>query len=168
MTVDAEYSRVAAIDERGVFRDERFLAALRELAGRQERSYADIEKDARQCLEELAVRPADRYLDWVAALARFMYTRSFEPEFDVNAEALQKLKELSHKHPMVFLWSHKSHLDGFVFMRALYDAGFRPQPLVFAGINMNFAGFGPLARHSGAIFLRRSFKDDEVYKLVLK
>jgi glycerol-3-phosphate O-acyltransferase len=168
MTANAELSRVAEIDEREVFTDERFLAALRELAERQERSYADVEKDARQCLEELAVRPADRYLDWVAALARFMYTRSFEPEFDVNAEALQELKELSRKHPMVFLWSHKSHLDGFVFVRALYDAGFRPQPLVFAGINMNFAGFGPLARHSGAIFLRRSFKDDEVYKLVLK
>jgi glycerol-3-phosphate O-acyltransferase len=168
MTVNPEFSRVASIDEREVFRDERFLAALRGLAGRQQRSYADVEKDARHCLEELAVRPADRYLGWVAALARFMYTRSFEPRFDVNTEALQQLKELSRTHPMVFLWSHKSHLDGFVFTRALYDAGFRPQPLIFAGINMNFAGFGPLARHSGAIFLRRGFKDDEVYKLVLK
>ena len=114
------------------------------------------------------MRPADRYLGWVAALARFMYTRSFEPEFDVNMEVLEKLKDLSRTHPMVFLWSHKSHLDGFVFMRTLYDAGFRPQPLIFAGINMNFAGFGPLARHSGAIFLRRSFKDDDVYRLVLR
>ena len=168
MRAKSELSRVASIDERAVFRDERFLAALRALAEQQQRSYADVEKDARDCLDELAVRPADRYLDWVAALARFMYTRSFEPEFDVNTEALLELKELSETHPMVFLWSHKSHLDGFVFMRALYDAGFRPQPLVFAGINMNFAGFGSLARHSGAIFLRRSFKDDEVYKLVLK
>jgi glycerol-3-phosphate O-acyltransferase len=156
------------IDEREVFRDQRFLAALRALAEQQQRSYAEVEEDARACLEELAVRPADRYLGWVAALARFMYTRSFEPEFDVNTEALQELRELSRTHPMIFLWSHKSHLDGFVFTRALYDAGFRPQPLIFAGINMNFAGFGPLARHSGAIFLRRSFKDDEVYKLVLK
>jgi glycerol-3-phosphate O-acyltransferase len=168
MTKTSEFSRVASFDEREVFRDERFLAALRALSEQQQRSYADVEKDARDCLDELAVRPADRYLDWVAALARFMYTRSFEPEFDVNTEVLLELKELSQTHPMVFLWSHKSHLDGFVFMRALYDAGFRPQPLVFAGINMNFAGFGPLARHSGAIFLRRSFKDDEVYKLVLK
>jgi glycerol-3-phosphate O-acyltransferase len=164
----AQLSRAASIDEREVFRDERFLAALRALAEQEGRSYADVEKDAQDCLDELAVRPADRYLGWTAALARFMYTRSFEPEFDVNSEALQELKELSRTHPMVFLWSHKSHLDGFVFTRALYDAGFRPQPLIFAGINMNFAGFGPLARHSGAIFLRRSFKDDEVYKLVLK
>jgi glycerol-3-phosphate O-acyltransferase len=168
MTKTSELSRVASLDEREVFRDERFLAALRALSERQQRDYADVEADAHDCLAELAVRPADRYLDWVAALARFMYTRSFEPEFDVNTEALEELKELSRTHPIVFLWSHKSHLDGFVFVRTLYDAGFRPQPLVFAGINMNFAGFGPLARHSGAIFLRRSFKDDDVYKLVLK
>jgi glycerol-3-phosphate O-acyltransferase len=168
MAAISPYSRVAAIDERVVFRDERFLEALRALAARQNRRYADVEKYALDCLDELAVRPADRYLGWVAALARFMYTRSFEPEFDVNTGALEELKELSRTHPMVFLWSHKSHLDGFVFMRTLYDAGFCPQPLMFAGINMNFAGFGPLARHSGAIFLRRSFRDDEVYKLVLK
>jgi glycerol-3-phosphate O-acyltransferase len=97
-----------------------------------------------------------------------MYTRSFEPEFDINTEALEELKKLSKTHPLVFLWSHRSHLDGFVLTRTLYDAEFRPQPLIFAGINMNFLGFGTLAKHSGAIFLRRSFKDDEVYKLVMR
>jgi glycerol-3-phosphate O-acyltransferase len=168
MSPRSAFSRVAAIDEREVFSDPRFLAALRALAARDKRDYAEVEKYAHDCLGELAVRPADRYLGWVAALARFIYTRSFDPGFDVNSEALEKLKDLSLTHPMVFLWSHKSHLDGFVFMRALYDAGFRPQPLIFAGINMNFAGLGPLARHSGAIFLRRSFRDDDVYKLVLK
>jgi glycerol-3-phosphate O-acyltransferase len=168
MSPRSAFSRVAAIDEREVFSDPRFLAALRTLAARDKRDYAEVEKYAHDCLGELAVRPADRYLGWVAALARFIYTRSFDPGFDVNSEALEKLKDLSLTHPMVFLWSHKSHLDGFVFMRALYDAGFRPQPLIFAGINMNFAGLGPLARHSGAIFLRRSFRDDDVYKLVLK
>ena len=97
-----------------------------------------------------------------------MYTRSFDPEFDVNSDALEELKTLARSRPVVFLWSHKSHLDGFVFMRTLYDAGFRPQPLTFAGSNMNFMGFGALVRHSGAIFLRRSFRADEIYKLVLK
>ena len=156
MASRSAFTRVATIDERDVLEDERFRDALRLLADSEGRDWDDVQKYAHECLSELAVRPADRYLDWIAALARFMYTRSFEPEFDVNSEALEELKSLSRTHPMVFLWSHKSHLDGFVFVRTLYDAGFRPQPLVFAGINMNFAGFGPLARHSGAIFLRRS------------
>jgi glycerol-3-phosphate O-acyltransferase len=161
-------SRVATIDEREVLQDSRFHAALRELAREQQRDYAEVEQTARKCLDELAVRPADRYLGWIAALSQFMHTRSFEREFDVNVDALEGLKELSRTRPLVFLWSHKSHLDAFVFTRTLYDAGFRPQPLIFAGINMNFAGFGALARHSGAIFPRHSFKDDGVYKLVLR
>ncbi len=161
-------SRVATLDEREVLKDAAFKAALRELADGQNRDFREVERYAKECLDELSVRPADRYLGWVAALARFMYTRSFEPEFDVNWEALRTLKSMAESRPLVFLWSHKSHLDAFVFMRTLYDAGFRPQPLSFAGINMAFAGFGALAKHSGAIFLRRTFKDDDVYKLVLQ
>jgi len=161
-------SRVAMIDEREVFRDERFRTALRHLANEQRRDFAEVVHYAHQCMDELAVQPGDRYLGWTAALARFMYTRSFDQEFDVNSDALEELRELARSRPIVFLWSHKSHLDGFVFMRTLYDAGFRPHPLTFAGVNMNFMGFGALVRHSGAIFLRRSFKGDGVYKLVLK
>jgi glycerol-3-phosphate O-acyltransferase len=161
-------SRVADIDEREVLRDAQFQAALKSLAREQQTDYEEAQKYAARCLDELAVRPGDRYLSWIAALARFMYTRSFEPEFDINVEALSNLREMSKNRPLVFLWSHRSHLDGFVLTRTLYDAEFRPQPLIFAGINMNFLGFGALAKHSGAIFLRRSFRDDEVYKLVLR
>ncbi len=167
MSGNAE-SRVAALDERLVLKDEGFQAALKTFAELEQRDLAEVERYARECLEELSVRPADRFLSWVASLARFMYTRSFEPELDVNTEALERLKRLAKERPLVFLWSHKSHLDSFVFMRALYDADFRPQPLSFAGINMAFVGFGALAKHSGAIFLRRSFKDDPVYKIVLR
>jgi glycerol-3-phosphate O-acyltransferase len=53
-------------------------------------------------------------------------------------------------------------------MKAMYDNDFRPQPLSFAGINMAFTGFATIAKKSGAIFLRRSFKDDPIYKLVFR
>jgi len=167
--VDADPgSRVAKLDERVVLEDAGLASDLEALAKRHGRDRDEVFGYARECLKELSVRPADRWLGWVAALARFIYTRSFEPEFDVNSDALQRLADEASRHPMVFLWSHKSHLDSFVFMRTLYDADFRPQPLSFAGINMAFVGFGALARHSGAVFLRRSFKDDEIYKLVLQ
>ena len=59
-------------------------------------------------------------------------------------------------------------MDSFVFMLSLYERNFRPLPLIFAGINMNFLGFGSLARRVGAIFLRRSFSEDPIYKLVFR
>ena len=107
MARDKRFTRVARLDERDVLKDERFLAAIRALADKQQRDYAVVEEEARGCLQELSVRPADRYLSWVASLARFMVTRSFEPEFDVNSEAVEKLKGQAESRPLVFLWSHK-------------------------------------------------------------
>ncbi len=160
--------RVADVDERDVLQDDSFRRSLEAYASERGLKLEDVEKEAHACLDELSVRPADRYLRWVAVLARFMVTRSFDADFDVNRDALDELKEVAETRPLVFLWSHKSHLDSFVFMKTLYDADFRPQPLSFAGINMAFVGFGALARNSGAVFLRRSFKEDEIYKLVLR
>ena len=161
-------SRVAALDERGILTSDVFLTALEQLAEESRTPLCELQDYAKRCLAELAVRPKEQYLDWSARLARFMVTRSYDRTIDVNVESLERLRDLGRTRPLVFLWSHKSHLDSFVFLRTLYEADFRPQPLSFAGINMNFAGFGKLARNAGAIFLRRSFRDDAVYRLVLQ
>jgi len=49
----------------------------------------------------------------------------------------------------------------------LHENGLPPNHTA-GGINMNFFPLGPLMRRSGIFFIRRSFKDDEVYKLVLR
>jgi glycerol-3-phosphate O-acyltransferase len=159
---------VAALAEREILGRPAFRAALAEAADRLGQSRAEAEAYAARCLEEMAVHPEERQLDRVARLARFMISRSYDPALDINTDGLEQLKSLAERHPLIFLWSHKSHLDSFVFMRALYEHDFRPQPLSFAGINMNFPVFGSLAKRSGAIFLRRSFRDDDIYRLVFR
>lgn len=161
-------SRVAALAEREILGRPAFREALAEAADRLRQPRAEAEAYAARCLEEMAVHPEERQLDRVARLARFMISRSYDPALDINTDGLERLKSLAERHPLIFLWSHKSHLDSFVFLRALYDHDFRPQPLSFAGINMNFPVFGSLAKRSGAIFLRRSFRDDDIYRLVFR
>lgn len=168
MNDSSNNQRVATLDEAEILSDEAFLSDLAAIAGTSGKTDEEALTYATECLEEMAVRPEDRYLDRVARLARFMYTRSYEPELDVDTEQLERVTELAKTRPLVFLWSHKSHLDSFVFMRAIYDSNFRPQPLSFAGINMAFTGFKSIAKRSGAIFLRRSFKGDDIYKLVFR
>jgi len=161
-------SRVAALAEREILGRPAFREALAETAERVGQPHDEAEAYAAICLEEMAVHPESRQLDRVARLARFMISRSYDPALDINTAGLEQLKALAERHPLIFLWSHKSHLDSFVFLRALYDHDFRPQPLSFAGINMNFPVFGSLAKRSGAIFLRRSFRDDDIYRLVFR
>jgi glycerol-3-phosphate O-acyltransferase len=160
--------RVATLNEQQILVESGFLREIDEISNASGKSPDQVLEYARTCLEEMAVHPEDRYLDRFARLARFLYTRSYEPELDVDAGELARLRELGREHPLVFLWSHKSYLDGFVFLRAIYDSDFHPQPLSFAGINMAFTGLKILGKRSGAIFLRRSFKDDEIYRLVFR
>jgi glycerol-3-phosphate O-acyltransferase len=49
----------------------------------------------------------------------------------------------------------------------LYENGHPPNHTA-GGINMNFFPVGPLVRRSGVFFIRRSFKDDAIYKFVLR
>ncbi len=145
-----------------------FTTELHAAATATGKSPEQAQKYARKCLREIEATPRESWMKPVSKLARFIYTRSYEAELDINAEAVEELRELSRDKLLLFLWSHKSHMDSFVFLLSLYDNNFRPLPLVFAGINMNFLGFGAMARRVGAIFLRRSFQEDPIYKLVFR
>ena len=151
-----------------ILRDPGFVNELELAARASGRSMEQASQYARKCLHEIEATPRDSWLAPAARLARFIYTRSYERQLDINLEELEKLRELSRDHLLLFLWSHKSHMDSFVFMLSLYENQFRPVPLIFAGINMNFLGFGSLARRVGAIFLRRTFAEDPIYKLVFR
>lgn len=151
-----------------ILKDPEFLSDLQLAATEIGKSPEQAQIYARKCLQEIEATPRDAWLRPMARLARFIYTRSYETEMDINRDKLEELRALSQDHLLLFLWSHKSHMDSFVFLLSLYDKHFRPLPLIFAGINMNFLGFGALARRVGAIFLRRTFQEDPIYKLVFR
>ncbi|HEY6132263.1 MAG TPA: 1-acyl-sn-glycerol-3-phosphate acyltransferase [Halioglobus sp.] len=151
-----------------ILRDPAFLAELQLAATATGKTLEQAQVYARKCLTEIEATPSDAWLRPMARLARFIYTRSYEAELDINLDKLEELRMLSRDHLLLFLWSHKSHMDSFVFLLSLYQNQFQPLPLIFAGINMNFLGFGALARRVGAIFLRRTFQEDPIYKLVFR
>jgi len=151
-----------------MFEDAAFQSELLQAASAAGKTPEQAQAYARKCLTEIEATPQDAWLRPASRLARFIYTRSYERDLDINLEKLEELRALSKDHLLLFLWSHKSHMDSFVFLLSLYQNNFNPLPLIFAGINMNFLGFGALARRVGAIFLRRSFQEDAIYKLVFR
>lgn len=158
----------SALSASTIFDEPVFLQQLNEAAAEAGKQPQQARKYAEKCLREIEATPDESWLRPAAKMARFIYTRSYEAQLDINLEALEQLREASKDKLLLFLWSHKSHMDSFVFLLSLYEQQFRPLPLIFAGVNMNFLGFGALARRVGAIFLRRSFQDDAIYKLVFK
>lgn len=144
-----------------------FTQALAEEAERSGKPYEKVEREARACLEEMAPVPSALAVDLMAEFGRYLYTRGFDPEIEVPPEDLERVREIGKTRPIVYLMSHKSHLDGFLLYTLFYDLDLPPVH-TFGGINMSFLGLGTLGRRSGAIFIRRSFNDDPVYKLVFR
>jgi glycerol-3-phosphate O-acyltransferase len=65
------------------------------------------------------------------------------------------------------LWSHKTYIDGFATQSIFFENDF-PATHTLGGVNMAFAGLGFVARRAGAIFIRRSFQDNLLYKMILR
>src|SRR5439155_923263 len=144
-----------------------FRGAVSRLARHLGRDEASVTREARRYLREIAASHSPRLIHLAANLIRFMYTRGYGETLHYDREQLGDLAALGQRHPLVFLPSHKSNLDSLVLKYALYENGLPPNHTA-GGINMNFFPMGALMRRTGIFFIRRSFKDNEVYKFVLR
>ncbi|MGE8286755.1 MAG: glycerol-3-phosphate 1-O-acyltransferase PlsB [Stenotrophomonas sp.] len=79
---------------------------------------------------------------------------------------LDKFKEAAPGHEIVYVPSHRSHMDYLLLSYLLYDRGIVP-PHIVAGINLNLPVVGTLLRKGGAFFIRRSIKGNALYSAVL-
>ncbi|TMB52323.1 MAG: glycerol-3-phosphate 1-O-acyltransferase [Deltaproteobacteria bacterium] len=144
-----------------------FRGAVARLARRLGRDEASVTREARRYLREIAASHSPRLIHLAANLIRFMYTRGYGETLHYDHAQLAALAALGQRHPLVFLPSHKSNLDSLVLKYALYENGLPPNHTA-GGINMNFFPMGAIMRRTGIFFIRRSFKDNDVYKLVLR
>jgi glycerol-3-phosphate O-acyltransferase len=79
---------------------------------------------------------------------------------------LDKFKEAAPGHEVIYVPSHRSHMDYLLLSYLLYDRGIVP-PHIVAGINLNLPVVGTLLRKGGAFFIRRSIKGNALYSAVL-
>ena len=80
---------------------------------------------------------------------------------------LDKFKQEAPGHEVVYVPSHRSHMDYLLLSYLLYTHGVVP-PHIFAGINLNLPVVGTLLRKGGAFFARRSFKGNALYSAVFR
>ncbi len=79
---------------------------------------------------------------------------------------LDKLKQAAPGHEVVYVPSHRSHMDYLLLSYLLYERGIVP-PHIVAGINLNLPVVGTLLRKGGAFFIRRSIRGNALYSAVL-
>ncbi len=141
-----------------------FQAGLDRLTAETGRSRAELERESRGALAEMVAVQTQLALEAVDRLAHFAL-RAYDIE--VDSDSLEALLALNRRHALVFLPSHKSYLDPFILRGAIGAAGL-PCNHILGGVNVSFWPMGPVLRRSGVVFIRRTIKDDAVYKLALR
>jgi len=84
----------------------------------------------------------------------------------VRTHHLEKFKQIAPGHEIIYVPSHRSHMDYLLLSYLLYGNGIVP-PHIVAGINLNLPLVGSLLRRGGAFFIRRSIKGNVLYSAVL-
>jgi glycerol-3-phosphate O-acyltransferase len=146
--------------------DGEFQAGLAEIAEDLHESYEGVSKRARRLLDEIAATPSTLAIDLLAGLIHLLYRQGYG-RIEYDRRHLLEIYEAAGRASLVFLPSHKSQLDRLVTQFVLWENDLPPSHTA-GGININFWPVGPLVRRTGVFFIRRSFKNDETYKFVLR
>ncbi|MDX1468651.1 MAG: 1-acyl-sn-glycerol-3-phosphate acyltransferase [Acidimicrobiia bacterium] len=143
-----------------------FLDNVDDLIVRDGLDQAETYARAEKYLREIAATHSPYVIDLVASAIHALYTQGYGAILYDQEEVL-RVGEEGRSHPVVFLPSHRSNLDRLALQFMLWENDFPPNHTA-GGINMNFFPIGPLLRRTGVFFIRRSFKDDDLYKTVLR
>ncbi len=150
-----------------ILSDSKFQKKLALLASKHQLTEKEVEKQSSEALKELYTFQHPVIHSFGVQLAEYIVGRAYEKTIDVNISEFKALAKLMRRHSVAFVMTHKTYIDMFVLGIALARHGLKI-PFIFGGINMAFAGLGQLGRRAGAIFIRRSFRDDEIYKATLR
>lgn len=125
-----------------------------------------LRKKAYKYYKEIAADFSILTIRYFALALDFIFGKMFDG-ISYDPESLKKIREAAKKGPLVLVPCHKSHMDYLILSYIFYNNKLIP-PHIAAGINLSFFPIGSLFRHSGAFFLRRSFKGLDLYPVVFK
>ncbi len=144
-----------------------FVASMRALSEQTGRSMDDLRAEANAIFRELISVPRPFWLDVSYLLNRLIASLGYDKDIVVDEATLQRIRQIAKEHPTAILCTHKTHVDFPVLNKVFFDHDF-PALHTMGGVNMAVGGVGFLARRAGVIFIRRSFQDDLLYKLILR
>ena len=145
----------------------KFQDALKQIAIEQDMDLDDVKKQGAKCIKELYAQqhPIAKLLS--VKSFEYILSRAYSDKIDVDPKGIKKLMKLMQQNSVAFIMTHKTYLDTLVLISTLANYGM-PIPYSFGGSNLAFPGLKQLGTNAGLIFIRRSFKDDLIYKAALR
>lgn len=172
-------ARIAELAAKELAREERegVIVATAGPADERARRRAQLE----QALGEVAAQWTDRmickfesktFIRGAYYLVTQLLTRAYHQGIHVASEDVVMLRRVAEqatarRQSLVFLPCHRSHVDYVGLQLICYRLGIA-MPVVVAGDNLNFPLVGSFLQHAGAMYIRRSFGDDQLYPALVQ
>ncbi|MDA9951299.1 glycerol-3-phosphate 1-O-acyltransferase PlsB [Oligoflexaceae bacterium] len=121
-----------------------------------------LEKNAYSYLMEIASEPKPSIIKGFETILRYIWSKIFD---GVSIQNSESLRDLHATHEVVYLTTHRSHVDYLLLAYVLHTIGVTT-PHTAAGVNLNFWPAGGFLRAGGGFFIRRSFKGNRLYSTV--
>lgn len=144
-----------------VLMDQKVKEKIDLIAASEGEGIKQLRRQAEECFEEIAADYNHAYVQLFHRALTWMWKRLFEG-FDVDETGLAKVREWARKGTLIYVPSHKSHIDYLVLNYVLHDYHMHI-PRIAAGRNLAFWPMGHVFRKSGAFFIRRSFRSAKLY-----
>ncbi|MFP3928529.1 MAG: 1-acyl-sn-glycerol-3-phosphate acyltransferase, partial [Desulfobacteraceae bacterium] len=147
-----------------VLRDAGVKSQIEKAASGRPKLIRQSRKKAGEYFDEIAADLNIAYIQFFHLALTWFWKKLFEG-IEVDMESLAKVREWARKGTLIYVPSHKSHIDYLVINYILHNYNMHI-PRVAAGRNLAFWPMGHIFRKSGAFFIRRTFKGARLYQEV--
>jgi len=110
-------------------------------------------------LKEIIATPSRTVIDGLRRSLRLLWYRIFN---GLEIQGLSALKEQIAGKQVIYLPCHRSHLD-YLLLSYVLDQEYMEVPHILAGSNLNLTGVGRMLKGAGAVFMRRTFRNNPLY-----
>ncbi|HUU81338.1 MAG TPA: 1-acyl-sn-glycerol-3-phosphate acyltransferase [Acidobacteriota bacterium] len=147
-----------------VLKDAEIIRTIEHAASGNIKQLKQLRKKAGEYFDEIAADYNIAYVQFFEMALTWFWKKIFKG-IDIDIAELALLREWARRGPLVYVPSHKSHIDYLVLNYVLLQHHMHI-PRVAAGKNMAFWPMGHVFRKSGAFFIRRTFKGPQLYPAV--
>ncbi|WP_028320356.1 1-acyl-sn-glycerol-3-phosphate acyltransferase [Desulfatiglans anilini] len=147
-----------------VLRDPKVMQLIEHSAKGNPRAVKQVKKKAAAHYEEIAADYNSAYIQFFHLTLSWLWKKIYEG-IEVEPNELARVRKAAGQGPLIYIPSHKSHVDYLVLNYILYDYNMHI-PRVAAGQNLAFWPMGHMFRKSGAFFIRRTFKGARLYATI--
>jgi len=144
-----------------VMHDPKLNRFLDDYAQKSKKDRTGLARDARRYLHEIASDYRETFVELWDKVLTWLWNTVYDG-VSIDSEGLANVRNLSKKMPFVIISCHRSHIDYLLLSYVFYKNNIQ-MPFIAAGNNLSFFPMGYIFRRSGAFFLRRSFRGNEVY-----